>query len=125
MVIVKQKSSFIMLVLLVVLTFVYQTGHSIYEFLGWEPLPTFEFLHTAAFVCGVVWWLRAETKHSAVKPVYCQGLLVGLGWLIIIPYHLFKTRGIKGMIPLLALFGSLVVSYILAVLVFFALTEGG
>ena len=123
--IAERKTSSIMLGLLVVLTFVYHTGHSIYEFLGWEPLPTFEFLHMAAFLCAVVWWLRAETKRSAVKPVYCQGLLVGLGWLIIIPYHLFKTRGIRGMIPLLALLGSLVVSYILAVLIFFALTEGG
>ena len=123
--IAERKTSFIMLVLLVVLTFVYHTGQTIYEFLGLEPLPTFEFLHTAALLCGVVWWLKAEAKRSAVKPIYCQGLLVGLGWLIIIPYHLLKTRGIKGMIPLLALFGSLVVSYVFAVLIYIAITGGG
>jgi hypothetical protein len=114
-----------MLVLLVALTFVYHTGHTIYELLGWEPLPTFEVLSKAALLCGVVWWLRAEAKRSAVQPVYCQGLLVSLGWLGIVPYHLLKTRGIKGLIPLLVLFGSLVVSYILAIVIFFILTEGG
>ena len=123
--IAERKTSFVMLVLLVVLTVVYHTGFTIYELLGKERLPTFEFLNTAARLCGVVWWLQAEKKRSAVQPVYCQGLMVGLGWLIIVPYHLLKTRGIKGMIPLLVIFGSLAVSYILAILIFFVLIEGG
>jgi hypothetical protein len=107
-----------MLVLLGVLVFVYHFGVGIYYARGLEPLPTFEFLYTAGFLCGVVWWLKAEARRSAVNPVYCSGLLVGIGWLIIIPYHLLKTRGVRGLIPLLALIGSFLLAQILAAVVY-------
>lgn len=107
-----------MLVLLMVLVFVYNFAAGLYLAWGVEPLPTVEFLYTSAFLCGVIWWLNAETRMSAVKPVYCRGLLVALGWLIIIPYHLFKTRGTKGLIPLVALAGSFVVAHISALVVY-------
>src|SRR5688572_16633793 len=99
-------SSLPMLVLLAILVFVYHFGVGIYYAHGLEPLPTFEFLYTAAFLCGVVWWLQADARRYKVEQVYCPGLLVGVGWIVMIPYHLFKTRGIRGFIPLLALVGS-------------------
>ena len=107
-----------MLVLLLVLIFVYSTGVAIYNVQGMEPIPAFEFLFRAALPCGVVWWLRAEVKKSAATSLYCQGLLAAIGWIIIIPYHLIKTRGAIGLIPLLALIGSLVVSQIVAAVVY-------
>ena len=116
--IVNRVSSLPMLVLLVVLVFVYHFGIGIYRVWGLEPSPTFEFLYTSAFVCGVVWWLRAEARTSTVKHVYCLGLLVGTGWIIIIPYHLFKTRGVRGLIPLLALIVSFLAAYLLAMIVY-------
>lgn len=116
-----QKNSLIMLILLGLLVFVYNFGAGIYYVNGLEPLPTFEFLYQAGFLCGVIWWLRADAGTSAVKPVYCSGLLVSIGWFIIIPYHLFKTRGLKGFVPLLALIGSLVIAYILTIIVYVSL----
>jgi hypothetical protein len=107
-----------MLVLLGILVFVYHFGIGIYNARGLEPLPAFEFLYAAAFLCGVVWWLKAEARRYAVKPVYCLGLLVGIGWMIMIPYHLFKTRGVRGLIPLLALMGSFLAAHLLAVFVY-------
>jgi hypothetical protein len=101
-----------MLVLLIILIFIYHIGAAIYYAQGVEPLPTFEFLYHAAFLCGVVWMLRAETKRSAVTSIYCQGMLVGIGWLIIIPYHLLTTRGVKGLIPVFALLGSFLIARI-------------
>jgi hypothetical protein len=112
------KASPILLVLLGVLIFVYHLGVGIYYFRDMEPLPALEFLYTVGFLCGVVWWLQAEARRSAVKQVYCPGLLVGIGWLIIIPYHLLKTRGVRGFIPLLALLGSFLFAYILAAVVY-------
>lgn len=106
-----------MLFLLIIVVFFYNFGAGIYLAQGMEPLPTVELLYTAAFLCGVVWWLNAEAGTSAVKPVYCQGLLVGVGWFIIIPYHLLKTRGARGVIPLLALVGSFVIAHISATVV--------
>jgi len=107
-----------MLVLLGILIFVYHFGAGIYSAAGLEPSPAFEFLYTVAFLCCVVWWLRAETRRYELKPVYCLGLLVGVGWIIIIPYHMFKTRGVRGLIPLGALIGSFLVAHMLAVFVF-------
>lgn len=107
-----------MLVLLGVLVFVYHLGFGIYGALGLQPSPVFEFLYTGAFVCAVVWWLRAEANSSPVARIYCQGLLVGVGWIFIIPYHLLKTRGVKGLIPLFALIGTFVVSQVLATVLY-------
>lgn len=107
-----------MLILLAILVFIYNFAAGLYYAQGAEPLPTVEFLYTAAFLCGVGWWLNAETGRSAVNPVYCRGLLVAVGWLIIIPYHLLKTRGVKGVIPLVALVGSFVIAHISALVVY-------
>jgi len=117
-VIAERKSSLIMLGLLVILTFVYHTGASIYQLMRVDSLPTFEFLHIVALSCGVVWWLRADAKSSSAKALYCDGLLVSLGWIIILPYHLVKTRGVKGVIPILALIGSLILSQVVAAVVY-------
>ena len=102
-----------MLVLLIILIIVYHAGAAIYYVNGLEPLPTFEFLYNAAFLCGVVWLLRAERKRSAITSIYCPGMLVGIGWLIIIPYHLLKTRGVRGLIPVFALLGTLLIGRII------------
>lgn len=107
-----------MLVLLGTLVFIYNLGVAIYYARGLEPLPTFEFLYRAAFLCGVVWWMKAETGTSPVVSIYCPGVLVGMGWLIAIPYHLLKTRGLRGLLPFLALIGILVVSQIVVQIVY-------
>ena len=114
----ERSNSLVMLVLLCVSVFVYNFAAGIYFATGEEPLPTLEFLYQAACLCGVVWWLQAEVVRSAVTPVYCSGVLVGLGWLFIIPYHLLKTRGFKGLIPLFALIGSFLAAYVLALVVY-------
>jgi hypothetical protein len=107
-----------MLVLLATLGFVYHVGLGIYSASGLEPSPTFEFLYRAAFLSGTVWWLKAEIGMSPVASMYCPGVLVGIGWLIAVPYQLLKTRGLRGLIPFLALMGIMVVSQILAAVIF-------
>jgi hypothetical protein len=111
-----------MLVLLIILIFLYHAGAAIYYVQGVEPLPVFEFLYQAAFLCGVVWLLNAETKRSGVTSIYCQGMLVGFGWLIIIPYHLLTTRGVRGLIPVFALLGSFLIAQIFLSVFYLAFT---
>jgi len=113
-----------MLVLLGVLVFVYHLGFGIYSALGLETSAAFEFLYTGAFVCAVVWWLRAEAKSSPVAQIYCQGVLVGVGWIFIIPYYLLKTRGVRGLIPLAALIFTFIASYMLAAVIYVLSSEG-
>jgi hypothetical protein len=108
-----------MLILLCILIFISNFGSFVYFALGEEPLPAFEFLSTASFLCGVVWWLRADAKRTVINHVYCPGLLIGNGWFVAIPYHLFKTRGVRALIPLAALLLSFIMAYIAALIVLF------
>jgi hypothetical protein len=41
------------------------------------------------------------------------------GAIFVVPYHLLKTRGVKGLLPLLVLVGSYFGSQILAVIFYF------
>jgi hypothetical protein len=115
-------SSTPMLVLLGILVFVYHFDTGFCFARGLESVPGFEFLYDAAFLCGVVWWLKAEARKDAIKLVYCPGLLVGVGWIIIIPYYLIKTRGVRGLIPLFALIGSFLSAHLLAEFVYLILS---
>jgi hypothetical protein len=108
-----------MLVLFAILVFVYNFAYALFLATGFELSPVVEFLYRAAFLCGAIWWLRADARRSAVKPLYCQGMLMGVGWFALIPYHLLKTRGAKGLLPLLLLAGSFVLARVAATMVYF------
>lgn len=113
----ERKSSVIMLVLLAVMMVVYHVGVIIYFVLGEEPLPTFEFLYTFGFLCGIIWFLKAEADRSEVARAYCPGVTIGMVWVFLLPYHLIQSRGVRGLIPLLALFGTWVTLQILSAIV--------
>lgn len=113
-----RKSSVIMLVLLVAMMIVYHVGVIIYFVLGEEPLPAFEFLYTVGFICGVVWFLKAEAERSAAARAYCPGVTIGMGWIFLLPYHLIKSRGVRGLIPLAAVVGTYLALQILAAIVY-------
>ena len=97
-----------MLVLLAILIFIYNFAATLFVLNGLELSAEARFLYLAAFICGAIWWLRSDRYRSAITPIYCHGMLVYLGWPIIIPYHLLKTRGARGFLPLLLLIGSFV-----------------
>lgn len=103
--IAERKASIIMLVLLVALMIVHQIGLIVYSVVGEEPLPAFEFLYTFGFLCGIVWFLKAEAERSAAAQAYCPGVTIGMAWFFLLPYHLLKSRGVRGLIPLFALVG--------------------
>lgn len=108
-----------MLILLAILIFIYNFIAVFYVLSGIEPLPTVEFLYIAAFPCGVAWWLRADKHKSVAQELYCQGLMAYTGAVFVVPYHLLKTRGVKGLLPLLLLVGSYFGSQILAAIFYF------
>jgi hypothetical protein len=114
----ERKTSFIMLVLLIALMVVYHVGIIIYFALGLEPLPTFEFLYSFGFLCGVVWFLKAESDRSVAARAYCPGVTVGMGWFFLVPYHLLKSRGVRGLIPLFLLIGTYLLLHTVAAIVY-------
>jgi hypothetical protein len=113
-----------MLILLAILIFIYNFTATFYLLSGIDRLPTVDFLHLAAFPCGVVWWLRSEKRKSAVTRLYCEGLMASYGWAIMIPYHLLKTRGVKGLLPVFVLVASYFGAPMLAAIIYFAFAGG-
>jgi hypothetical protein len=113
--IAEQKRSLIMLVLLGVDIFIYNVGLGVFYALRLEPSPSFEFLYSAMFICGVVWWLRAEIRSSPATQLYCTGVFAVTAAPFIITYHLLKTRGWRGLLPLSALLGTFVITKGLAI----------
>jgi hypothetical protein len=107
-----------MLVLFAILIFIYNFAAGLYALTGVEPLPTVEFLYLAAFPWGAIWWFRSETQKSDLQRVYCHGMLMNVGWFVIIPYHLLKTRGWRGLLPLLVLVSTYVGSLVMAAVVY-------
>src|SRR5678816_3601599 len=97
---------------------VYHLGVIIYFALGLEPLPTFKFLYHFGFICGIIWFFKAEADRSALARVYCPGVVIGMGWFFLLPYHLLKSRGLRGLIPLFALVGTYLTLQVLAAIVY-------
>jgi len=116
-VVTERKSSVFMLVMLALMMVVYHVGIMIYFVLGEEPLPTFEFVYRFGFLCGVVWFLKAEAERSEVARAYCPGVTIGMAWIFLLPYHLIKSRGVRGLLPLFGLIGTYIVLQILTTIV--------
>ena len=113
-----------MLVLLAILIFIYNFAAAFYLLSGLELSAAVEFIYAAAFPSGAIWWLRSDSRRSPVTPLYCHGMIMGVGWFVVIPYHLLKTRGAKGFLMLLVLIGSFVLAQIAAAVVYAALGAG-
>ena len=107
-----------MLVLLAILIFIYNFAAQFFFASGVELSPAVELLYRAAFPCAAIWWLRSDAHRSSVKPLYCQGVMMSIAWFVIIPYHLLKTRGAKGFLPLLLLAGSFVAARTAATVIY-------
>ncbi len=78
----------------------------------------FSVLYKIGILWSVIWWLKEDSRKRGVRLVYCPGLLVYVGWIIILPYHLFKTRGAKGMLIILSYVAVAVVAHILGAMIY-------
>ncbi|MDQ3650284.1 MAG: hypothetical protein M3458_08450 [Acidobacteriota bacterium] len=112
----------VLLLLLAILVSFYHTGIGLYYALGLEPSPLFSFLYRAGLLCSVVWWLQGDSRKYKAPPVYCLGMLVSVAWMVVIPYHLFKTRGRKGLIVIVGLVIVFIFSQFLAVMTYMLLS---
>ncbi|MFZ1700408.1 MAG: hypothetical protein WBO10_04125 [Pyrinomonadaceae bacterium] len=75
-----------------------------------EVPSAFDVLSPIAFVWLIWWWLRDDSRRRGITWVLDLGMFLWLAWFIVLPYHLFKTRGHAAFIPILAL----ILTYLLA-----------
>ena len=88
-------------VLLYSFVLITQFGYGLY--FGWqiEAPPAYTFLHWAAQLWIIGWWLRSDSRLHHVGWVYDMGFLLLIAWPIVMPYYLVKTRGLKGLLVIL------------------------
>jgi hypothetical protein len=70
-----------------------------------EPPPAFTFLYPLALLWVVGWWLRVDSRQRGVAWVFDMGLFLYIAGPFFMPYYLLKTRGVKGLLVMLAVAG--------------------
>lgn len=63
---------------------------------------SFELISRLGIAWTVWWWLRNDSRRLGIGWILDLGFFLYLAWPFILPYHLFKTRGLKAFIPILA-----------------------
>jgi hypothetical protein len=96
-------------------------GNALYAVRGLRPSSVFLFLCYVAIAYAVVAWVIADSRALGVPRPVDHGWLVFSSWPIALPYHLFATRGWRGIFVFAGLVGLFVLTYLVGLAVFFAL----
>ena len=98
-------------------TFFIQFISAFYSAWQTELPPVFQLLYWIAFGWLMWWWLREDSKRTGDTWPMDLGYFLFIAWYIIIPYHLFATRGVKGFIGILSFIGVFLAGWLAAVIV--------
>lgn len=96
----------------------------VYTINGASPPEVFEFLYPFAFLGLVCWWLQKDSTRTGVNWPLDMGMFLYQAWIFVLPYHLIKTRGIRGLIDLGVFAAALVAAYTLLAITWTVLTNG-
>jgi hypothetical protein len=80
----------------------------VYFVRGVEPPPGYALLYAAGFVWSFGWWMRHDSRRRGVRWVWVSdiGFFIYITWPFVVLYYLFKTRGAKAFLNLLAFCGA-------------------
>lgn len=109
----------IVLCLFVFFTNILNVLYFAYDF---QPSAIFELLSALGFWMILCWWLMEDSKKYGFQWFLDIGFFIYIAWIILIPYYLFKTRGLRALITILLFIGILVSGYLLSLIVYFLLT---
>jgi hypothetical protein len=66
---------------------------------------------------AIWWWLKEDSKQTDVRWQELDlGFFLALAWFLLIPYHLFKSRGVHGLLGILSFIGVQIVAWACAAL---------
>lgn len=120
----KKRFSFgnsIPLILLVLCLLLMQIANGAYAAQGLEPSGSFVILCYLSILGLIGYWLDKDSRNYGVKWVYDLGFFLYFAWPFIVPYYLFKTRGIRAILTILIFVGIYLATYLVGLLVFFAI----
>jgi hypothetical protein len=82
------------------------------------PLPAvFEILYSLGFLWVVGWWFVEDCRSTGDSWPLDMGMFLYTAWMFVIPYYLFKTRGIKGFAGILAFVGVNLAAWLVTLIV--------
>jgi len=82
------------------------------------PLPAvFEILYPIAFLGVVGWWFAEDCRRTGNSWPLDMGMYLYAAWMFILPYYLFKTRGRKAFVGIVAFIGANIAAWVVAVIV--------
>jgi hypothetical protein len=99
--------------LLYVLVVFAQAAAGVYTARGLELPPGFRLLYAAGLMWAMARWLRADARGRGVDWVWVLdlGIFLYVAWPFIMPYYLFKTRGAKAILAVLAFAGVYLLAF--------------
>src|ERR687896_328477 len=87
---------------LLVYVFGVQFADTLYLANEMAPPPGFEILSPLGFLWLICWWLESDSRRVGTKWPMDLGMFLYVAWIFIVPYHLFKTRGLRAFIGILS-----------------------
>ena len=92
---------------------------------GRETPPMFALVYAFGFLWMIGWWLRDDSKRREIRWVYDIGFFLSVAWPFVLPIYLLKSRGVKGIIPVLAFIGVFIGATILGMVLYLLLAPEG
>ncbi len=107
-----------------VYTFALQFIDNLYALQGIESPAVWGVLSRIVFVWLIWLWLRDDSRKRGIGWVLDLGMFLYLAWMVVLPYHLFKTRGWAAFVPVLFFFAIALIGFVSAVVVWVAFLGG-
>src|SRR6185436_4607200 len=86
-----------------------------------SPGPGFLLLYWLAVQWAFAWWVLVDCRRRGIATSVDHGWFVSLAWPVAIPYHLFRTRGVRGCVVIAGMLGMFAASWGVALVLFFLL----
>ena len=88
-------------------------GGGAYKARGIEASGAFRLLTYLGFLVLMGYWVQKDSRRNAAWRVWDLGFLMYLLWPLVVPYYLIKTRGAKGLVPIIGILGTYLAAGIL------------
>lgn len=104
-------------IVLFAFTFITEFFNVLWATRGFDPGFAFDLLGRVAFVWLLWWWLMSDSRRLGVTWPMDLGFFIFIAGLLLVPYHLIKARGPKGLIGIAAFLGVFIAGRFLGAIV--------
>lgn len=109
--------------LLYIYLLVTNIAQGVYYASGIEAPPGFILIDQIGYLWIVGWWLRVDARKRGIAWLYDMGLFLNIAWPFIMPYHLVKTRGARGLLVILAFVAAYIGAFLLGATLYLAVAS--